>query len=317
MALLPRRTCLVLLTLSILGWHPTAFAASPAEEDVHAGIAADKAGDFAQADADFAEAIGKDPDYAPAYYNRGYAYYLESKLENAISAFSQALSINPKYQDAYLFRGIVLTEKNNLEDSITDFNSFIALNSKDARAYSWRAVARYLSADFAAAIADSDTAIGLSPNPVYYLNRGLAKRANGDRPGALDDFKKSSALGYPYGAIWLWIMECENGAPPQARSDLFDYLARNPANPANVWPRAIADYLLENTSENEFLAGAQGQESSMEKLSEANFFIGVLHRSKGDFKGAAIFFGHCLDVGMKSTPEYVESQRALATLPAQ
>jgi len=56
--------------------------------------------DFQQAARFFSQAIQKDPGYAEAYYNRGYAYELSGQFDKAYSDYKMTLKLRTNYQKA-------------------------------------------------------------------------------------------------------------------------------------------------------------------------------------------------------------------------
>ena len=56
--------------------------------------------DFQQAARFFSQAIKKDPGYAEAYYNRGYAYELSGQFDKAYSDYKMTLKLKTNYQKA-------------------------------------------------------------------------------------------------------------------------------------------------------------------------------------------------------------------------
>ncbi len=113
---------------------------------------------YDRAIADYNTAIQLKPDYAEAYNNRGFAYYLKGNEERAIADYTRAIELRPNYPKAYNSRGVV-----------------------------------YLAGGYgrAKAIADFDRAIALKPDFRYaYINRANARLAR--HPWlALDDFHRA------------------------------------------------------------------------------------------------------------------------------
>src|SRR6188768_1702942 len=56
---------------------------------------------YDQAIADYTTAIQLKPDYAEAYNNRGFAYYLKGDAERAIADYTRAIALRPNYPKAY------------------------------------------------------------------------------------------------------------------------------------------------------------------------------------------------------------------------
>ena len=108
--------------------------------------------------ADYSSAIRLKPDYAEAYNDRGFAYYLKGDAERAIADYTRAIALRPDYPKAYNSRGVV----------------YMAHGYERAKA-----------------VADFDRAIGLKPDFRYaYINRANARLLR--HPWlALDDFHRA------------------------------------------------------------------------------------------------------------------------------
>jgi tetratricopeptide (TPR) repeat protein len=56
---------------------------------------------------DYTRAITLNPNYAPAFNNRGAAYFDLGDNDRALKDYSMAIQINPSYADAYRNRALV------------------------------------------------------------------------------------------------------------------------------------------------------------------------------------------------------------------
>jgi len=98
---------------------------------------------YDQAIADYTTAIQLKPDYAEAYNDRGFAYYLKGDAERAIADFTQAIALRPDYPKAYNSRGVTyMAHGYGAAKSVPDFDRAIALNPDFRYAYINRANAR-------------------------------------------------------------------------------------------------------------------------------------------------------------------------------
>jgi len=86
-----------------------------------------------------------EPNYAPAYNNRGAAYNGKGQYDRAISDLNKALEIQPKLAEAYFNRGFAYGRKGEWDHAIADFNRGIELKPKKdiGLAYYERAVVYY------------------------------------------------------------------------------------------------------------------------------------------------------------------------------
>ena len=187
------------------------------------GSLAYERGDYKDAITDYDIAIDKDPDYAEAYYLRGFArkslkqqkesivdfddairlnpnraeaYYARGsakgnlgRYEESIVDFDDAIRLNPDYTKAYLQRGGVRYNLKRYEEAIVDFTSALRLDPKYTEAYYWRGRAKYDLKRYEEAIVDFDDAIHLSIEDlrVYYW-RGLSKKQSRQNAASIVDF---------------------------------------------------------------------------------------------------------------------------------
>ena len=106
-ARLMRFLCILVLALA-----PSSLPAEdslPPDRDpqvfVKKGIAFNLKGDFDSAIDSFNKALQLDPQYAPAFENRGEARMKRGELTDAITDFTQTLKLQPKNDAAFLNRG--------------------------------------------------------------------------------------------------------------------------------------------------------------------------------------------------------------------
>ena len=102
--------------------------------------------DYDRAIADYNTAIQLKPDYAEAYNDRGFAYYLKGDAERAIADYSRAIALRPNYPKAYNSRGVVyMSHGYGGAKAVADFDRAIALKPDFRYAYINRANARGLA----------------------------------------------------------------------------------------------------------------------------------------------------------------------------
>src|SRR5262245_59240745 len=96
--------------------------------------------------ADYTAAIELKPDYAEAYNDRGFAYYLKGDFERAISDYARAIELRPNYPKAYNSRGVAYMQGGyGAAKSVPDFDRAIELKPDFRYAYINRANARLLT----------------------------------------------------------------------------------------------------------------------------------------------------------------------------
>ena len=147
-------------------------------------------GDYDAAIADFDRAIGLKPDYARAYYERGFAYHINDEYAAAIADYDKAIELSPDYGDAYYYRGNAYALKGDFDAAISDYGKAIELNPERADAYHLRGEAYHFKDDYNEAIADFTSAIELDSYYVAdsYYRRGEAYHFKDDHDKAIADF---------------------------------------------------------------------------------------------------------------------------------
>ncbi|MBT0664549.1 tetratricopeptide repeat protein [Geobacter pelophilus] len=110
--------------------------AFPLEKDYQsfyqAGIAKNKAGNFAEAIKLYSEAIRLKPDSPELFFVRGRAYKQNDQLELAYKDLSKSIELRPAYPEALNLRGVTGIGLNRLKDTKTDLKKACDLGSKDA-----------------------------------------------------------------------------------------------------------------------------------------------------------------------------------------
>jgi tetratricopeptide (TPR) repeat protein len=136
------------------------------EEQVYAfytarGFAKAAMGDGDAAIEDYSKALEKKPDYAPAAYNRGNAYFSQRRYDQAIADYSRVLEVNITDAKALNNRGAAWFKKGNLQSAMANYTLAIAAASED---------------------------------PDLFLNRGKVYEALGDADKAREDFLQVKRL---------------------------------------------------------------------------------------------------------------------------
>ena len=100
---------------------------------------------YDRAIADYSMAIQLKPDYAEAYNDRGFAYYLKGDSERAIADYTRAIELRPNYPKAFNSRGVVyMAFGYERSKAVADFDRAIALKPDFRYAYINRANAHGL-----------------------------------------------------------------------------------------------------------------------------------------------------------------------------
>jgi tetratricopeptide (TPR) repeat protein len=131
-------------------------------------------GNLNAAIADYTEVLRHKPDFAPAYFNRGFArQHGQGDVSGAIADFSDAIRLNPAFAEAFVNRAIAHAEQKDYADALADYDAALQHNPKLSHAYSNRGEIHFLTGDLRAAADDFRKAEQLKPGYRYAL-AGLA-----------------------------------------------------------------------------------------------------------------------------------------------
>lgn len=134
-----------------------------------------------------------------------------------------------------------------------------------------------------------------------YLNQGLAYYPRRD-----------------YTRFYIFLTQSRLGQTEQAQMELNAYVHSFPASKMNGWQASIAQFLLGNLDEKEFLSQATTKAKRptdiQEQICESYYYSGMKHLLTGDKAGAAILFQKCLDTGEDNDIEYKSSRAELRAL---
>ena len=133
-----------------------------------------------------------DPNYVPAYVNRGLTYQQLGNHNDAIADYTIAVIIDPDYVVAYVNRGAILGELGMHNDAIADLTRAIRIDPEKFNAYFNRGLAYAKLGNHNDAIADYTRAIRIYPGDARtYFNRGLVYTQLGNRNDAIADYTRA------------------------------------------------------------------------------------------------------------------------------
>lgn len=143
---------------------------------------------------DYDQAIRLDPNSATAFYDRGDFFLDRRQYDRAIQDDDQAIRLKPDYASAFDNRCFGRAVLGRLPQALADCNEAVRL-AATANHYDSRAFVYLKMKNYAAAIADYDSALQLDPKLDSSLyGRGLAKRMKGDRAGGDADIHSAEAI---------------------------------------------------------------------------------------------------------------------------
>lgn len=123
-------------------------------------------------------ALNLQPDYAPAYVRRGYAYAALGDSARALADYEQAVALDELYIPAYINRGALYTRLGNFGLAINDLTLALSLAPDDVAALNNRAVVHAIEGNYDLALADLDAAIQIDQqNPRTYATRAAVYSA--------------------------------------------------------------------------------------------------------------------------------------------
>jgi tetratricopeptide (TPR) repeat protein len=158
------------------------------------GMAKKDAGsDWDGAIAEYNKAIELKPDFAEAYFSRGYAKKEKGDLGGAIVDYTKAIELKPDFARAYNNRGWCEFLKNDFDSAVNDANRAIQLNSTNRSFYDTRGWARYEKGDVVGALDDCNRAVGLSQVGTWAAveTQGLVNFINGDYHMAFEQWNNT------------------------------------------------------------------------------------------------------------------------------
>lgn len=115
--------------------------------------------------------IGKFPNSADNYFQRGYIYFQQKKFKEAITDFDQSDRLQPKQFQVYFWRGFAKYSLKRLEESIADYTLALQVNDKDPATFINRSTDYYELKDYASAFKDYCSAgdLGQPLNKEYFF----------------------------------------------------------------------------------------------------------------------------------------------------
>ena len=152
----------------------------------------------------YSRLIKKNPQFYPAYTNRGLlweqipakdAAEKQKNLEFAKQDYLQSLAINDKQPETYNNLGALSLDERQYGDAIFYFTQALALRPSYFLARMNRAIAYSKMGQFSQALRDFSKAANQRPNdPLVYLNRGLTYFDQGQYESAIEDYSRILSL---------------------------------------------------------------------------------------------------------------------------
>ena len=170
---------------------------------VNLGLANEKV-NIEEAYRNFKKSSEIDSNYALAWHNMGAVQLPKKQYDTAIQYLDRAISLNPNYTNSYGARGEAKFNRGDYLGAIEDYNQFIVRFQGHPEVYFMRGQAKHNLKDYKSAIDDFTKAIEVgteagSPNvSLYYNQRGVTKRLEGEFDSAMEDYKKALGIAPAY-----------------------------------------------------------------------------------------------------------------------
>lgn len=265
--------------------------------------------DAAIADADAALAV--DPNYADAWYYRGFAHQEAGHREEALRDFDKAVSLGLAPQFAMPARGRVRFLRDDYLGAYQDFSDWIAADPENAEAYRVRGSTAAVLERWADAEADLTRAIELKPDDLKaYSARAYVKYFTKRFAASATDFKMSLSEG-PEGLKAAFLYQAmRKGGDPEAEAEL----ARQATGlDWNTYPGVFPAFYLGKVSTDDMIAKsvATGKHGPHETKSEAYYYAGMKELFAGNKAAAKEWFEKVLATGVKRFDEIRGSRMEL------
>lgn len=135
------------------------------------------------------------PDYAPGWFDLGYAYTALHQNGEAVRAYQQAIQLQPKMFDARLNLGILLLEMKQPAGALAQLAEAAKLKPNDAHPHFYAGIADEINAQYALARQELETAVRFAPRSARsYYELGRVEVKQKDYSAAEGAFKHALAL---------------------------------------------------------------------------------------------------------------------------
>lgn len=153
---------------------PPAVPQKTKEQWLAEGTAHRKAQRYQEAIAAFYQALQLDPNYADAYFQRGWALWRFQRHQQALIAYDRAIQLNPTIAAYYINKGLVFSDLERYEEALAAYEQAIQLDPKYATTHVNKGAALYKLERYEEALAAYEQAIHLEPNAIRYNNKADA-----------------------------------------------------------------------------------------------------------------------------------------------
>ena len=196
------------------------------------GICRIHRGDWDDAIADFIEAKSLNPNLSVNCYSCiGFAKGCKEDYHGALEAYGRSLALNPDFVPAYYNRGVTQAGQGNHDSAISDFNRVLELDPEHADTYLQLGRVKATQGDYDGAIADYSQVMALDPDQssTCYVLRAVTNLRKGDDHAAEADCELAgihdvdALLATELGRLFYFLTEptapVTSGEPPAPDTD--------------------------------------------------------------------------------------------------
>lgn len=156
------------------------------------------------------KAVSINPYIVKKHFAIGYAYFKQSKFQEAIDIYNEVLKINPKFYLGYIALGYAYDKLENYDKAEEYFRQALSINKSMADAHAGLGFVLFKKGDLKGSLKEYDIALRANPNyGLGHTGLGFVYFALGKKDEALTEFKKAieinpddfyvrNALGYYY-----------------------------------------------------------------------------------------------------------------------
>jgi Tfp pilus assembly protein PilF len=169
------------------------------------------------------------------YFNRGSGYRRAGDFAEALADFERVVKLRPKFARGYHMRGLVQADLGAHEKALADLERAISLNDREWSTYYTRASVLRADKDYDRALADLDRAVELKPDETKVrLLRALVMADKGDDAQARAEINKAISEGRHAATAYYAraAVAFEENRLDAASDDVAKALARHDAFPA-------------------------------------------------------------------------------------
>jgi tetratricopeptide (TPR) repeat protein len=259
-------------------------------------------------------AIALDPNYADAWYYRGYGNEEGGNIEEAGRDFDRAIDLGLAPVYAYRARGRLKFIQNDFLGAYQDFSVILDADPTDAEAWRLRGSAAAVLERFRQADSDLTRAIALDPDDLRaYSARGYVRYFQNRFPEAVADLNmamREETEGLKLVFMFLAMLE---GGDPNAWNEL---ARRTAMVDTTRYPGVFPYLLLGHTSIDAMIkaAVATGKHEPWETEAEAFYYAGKFEQLRGNQAAARQWYERVLATRVRRFDEIRGARRELRAM---